>query len=134
MKTALLRKVGRATVLVHPSGAMPDDDWRRIQDELRALPPPRPDERMVIWADGTINANQRRAAKDNERVQRVVMFTGSLLTRGVMQALSWMGMNVAAFSKVDVDDGLAKEGFSAAEIAEVKAAIADLERELGVGR
>ena len=132
---ALFRKVGRAALLVHPSGPMPDDDWARIQSQIAALGTPSDEDRMVVWADGSLNANQRRNAKERNttgREMKVLMFTNSVVTRGVMQALAWMGMAIKAWPKADVDKVLGAEGFSAADVAAVKGAIADMEAELGV--
>lgn len=137
MKMALMRRVGRVVVLVHPSGAMPDDDWNRIQTDLAAMGPATDDERMVVWAEGSINANQRKAAKEMNgggKERKVVMFTDSMVTRGVMQALAWMGMKIRAFSKADVDKGLAAEGLDKDEAAAVKVAIVEMERELAAQR
>lgn len=135
MRMALFRKVGRIAVLVHPAGAMPDDDWGRIQREIQALGTPTPDEKMVVWADGSINANQRKAAKDmntSGKEREVLMFTGSVVTRGVMQALAWMGMSIRSWPKSDLEKVLLQSGFSGAEVAAVKGAIADMEAQLGV--
>ena len=135
MRMALLRKVGRIALLVHPAGAMPDDDWTRIQTELQGLGTPADDERMVVWADGSINANQRKAAKDmnsSGKEREVLMFTGSMVTRGVMQALAWMGMSIRSWPKEDLDAVLGANGLSGVEVKAVKAAIADMEAELGV--
>lgn len=133
MKRALFRKFGRVRLLVHPTGAMPEDDWQRIHGQMKALGKPAPDERLIIWAEGKLDPHQRKSAKDiggDRSMMRVLMFTNSIVTRGIVQALSWMGMKIRAFAKSDFDTALANDGFLPSDIAAVRAAIAEMEQEL----
>lgn len=61
---------------------------------------------------------------------RVVIFTSSMLSRGVMQALGWMGLNVDSYAQTNFARDIADEGFTAAEASELTAAIASMERRI----
>lgn len=129
MKSALVRRVGNVALLVHPSGTMPDDEeWTLIMREVALLPK---ESRMVIWAGGSINEKQRRAASqgNNTLRPRAVLFTDSFISRGRMST-TWMGMDVTAYCKARFAPGMTIEGFAAAETEELRAAIANMEREL----
>ena len=129
MRSALVRRVGKVALLVHPSGTVSDEEWTIIMREVALLPK---ESRMVIWAGGSINAKQRRAASQgsNKLRLRTIIFTDSMISRGVMSAMSWMGMDVIAYAKARFAAGMEAEGFDAPDTEEVRAAIANMEREL----
>jgi len=97
--------------------------------------------RVIVWADGVIDTYQRREVLDLIKTRaasperkaarvRVVLFTSSMLTRGVMQALSWMGVNVGSYTKTAFTRDIAAEGFTPREAAELQTAITAMEQRI----
>jgi len=139
MPIALVEPIGRAIVIVHPAGAMPAAEWTANIEKMRGLAEARPEIRVIVWADGVIDSPQRREIIDliknrptgaTRKPVRVVMFTSNILTRGVMQALGWMGVNVGSYSQQNFLRDIAAEGYSAAEGIELQAGIAAMERRI----
>lgn len=142
MPNALVQQVGRATVLVLMSASVSPSEWSAVVEQLRTLPLHLPEVWTIVWTDGQLDSSQRREviemikrrpivpATGKRQWSRALMFTSSVVSRGVMQALGWMGANINSFAKPDLFKGLRAEGFAADEAAAIHAAIVALEAEI----
>ena len=89
-------------MIVHPTGSIPADEWTANVGKNCSLTQDAAEVRVIVGAAGVIDSYSRKEVLDLIKIRapgsserkaarvRAVMFTSSMLTRGVMQALSWM--------------------------------------------
>lgn len=102
MTTMAFQAVDSIMILVHGTEPPTDHEW----DALIATPDV---VRVLVWTPGVgPNARQRQRMKSavGGRATRTGVVTPSLMARGIVTALGWLGTDVRAFAPPEMDAAL----------------------------
>lgn len=94
-------------IATRTSGAMPQDPWEGFMQDLVNH-----DVRRIfslVVGPATITAGQRKHGAETFKARNIeaVVVTDHRLTRGIITALSWLGVNIKGYSWADLDSALA---------------------------
>jgi hypothetical protein len=129
--TMAMRRIGRVMIGVHDSEPPTEAEWTRwvmlgrcsAERELRVL--------VETRGQGGPNGKQRREFADAlARLDlRCAIISDSLIVRGVVTAVAWLGVALRAFQPGDHQRAADYLGLTDAELASALAAFVDLRRE-----
>ncbi|HKU40387.1 MAG TPA: hypothetical protein VJR89_19635 [Polyangiales bacterium] len=103
MATIRWKYVAGTLLVVHAKTQPSESDWAAMMLDSYAVA--RPLERILVFADVSLSADQRRQLAELHRVvgtQAAAILTSSQLTRMIVTALSWMNSVHRAFDPRDV--------------------------------
>jgi len=126
------RAKGELVVGLHRAGGVPDPLWKEFQATLRSGPVRRT--LVITYRDATISALQRQDMIETARKHLDVFAVAfeSMLTRGVLTALSWFLPTLAVFRVDELPAAIRFAGRDDEQRAWLSATSDALHRELGL--
>jgi hypothetical protein len=138
MKTLAFGKITGREVYVYVNStkfAPSESEWDEYIDFLRKSLKPGTPTVVFVLADGPPpTAVQRKKMSEvgepMGKSLRVALFTTSAMVRGVVTALSWVGINQVAYSPDKLETALTELGVTGADAVQVRTLISRFKREL----
>ncbi len=96
--------VSGTMLLVHAPKAPANDDWNAYIEELSSDKV----ERLLVFTDG-VGPNAAQRDRMHKRLSRdfpTAVVTPSLIARGIVTAISWLGREIRAFRPDELDDAI----------------------------
>jgi len=126
-----MRRIDRLVLGVHDASPPTDAEWERWIALCRDQPGPL--RVLVDTYGGGPNPKQRKALSDalSARDLRSGILTDSLLVRGLVTALAWLGIALRAFPRGDYAEAGAYLQLSASELSVCRDVLTQLRDECG---
>jgi hypothetical protein len=118
-------------VMLHTVKTPPQDEWDRYLDELRRYDVSQLG--LLVFTDGGApNARQRKGLNDvlGKRVFLRAVVTNSSAVRKIVTAIGWFSAGVKSFAPGEMDAAIAHLGWTTADLASMRQALAAMRREL----
>lgn len=133
-KTIIWKRVDRLMLLVHSDESPAQEEWRAYASELVTAVRQRDIDALVVFTDSAgPSPSQRKAvavvSEVNKAFQTTVI-THAAFARGIVTALSWLGVNIKAFAPSEATNALAHAQVSEASREQVLATLASARLEL----
>ncbi len=100
---------GRVMLLAHADVAPDEAEWMRYAEDLVARAKQGTIDTLLVFTDGAgPSPRQRKSVIDVPKHFRTVVITRSAISRGIVTALAWVGVNIRAFAPSELDAGFAR--------------------------
>ena len=136
MKTMAVGKVGSTILKYHNEDKPADDEWDVFVEALRTAGPGTTAILTLTDGGGPTPTQRKRAAQAiltrDEPIPAAVL-SDSMVVRGMITAVKWMGVSIAAFRPSELDEALGYLGLPLASKRPIEEAFARLKASVQSG-